>query len=336
MARTFTPEEFTEGSGNPADTDVLYGDDNPVARQSEPFTVRERVADQNGVETYEQYRPPQKPSDDELTMFEEWKGIEGNIKAQLGYFEPEEIPSKILSDWESEYQKRTGLRWGLMESYATKQERQEQKAFMMQRASMYKNKLSSIKSDLSAARTMWKSDRMRKLKEDQLRLKKQQEIEGNPILSLYTKAKAGDMEAWNQLYQMQREAEVQQELKEKYKAAKEAAKPKKMTAAERYIAKNEEAELRELKKEIIKIQKKQELMGTLDPKDAIKIQNYQQREEKYIKWLQGFEGTSNEEEAQGKEIITFDEAVMLLKKHKGDRKKAEGEAKALGKIWLET
>ena len=314
----------------------LYGEPEEPPVEGNPFTIRTEVGDN----TYEQVKNPNyvnpKPSDEELTMFEEWKRIEGNIKAQLGYFEPDEIPSKISSDWEAEYQKRTGLRWGLMESYATKQERQDQKAFMVNRASMYKNKLSSIKSDLSAARTMWKSDRMRKLKEDQLRLKKQQEIEANPILSLYMKAKAGDMEAWNQLYLMQREAEVQQELKEKYKAAKEAAKPKKMTAAERYIAKNEEAELRELKKEIVKIQKKQELMGTLDPKDAIKIQNYQQQEEKYIKWLQGFEGTSNEEEAQGKEIITFDEAVMLLKKHKGDRKKAEGEAKALGKIWLET
>ena len=300
----------------------LYGEPENPPVEGNPFTIRTQVGDN----TYEQVKNPNyvnpKPSDEELTMFEEWKRIEGNIKAQLGYFEPDEIPSKISSDWEAEYQKRTGLRWGLMESYATKQERQEQKAFMVNRASMYKNKLSSIKSDLSAARTMWKSDRMRKLKEDQLRLKKQQEIEANPILSLYMKAKAGDMEAWNQLYLMQREAEVQQKLKEKYKAAKEAAKPKKMTAAERYIAKNEEAELRELKKEIVKIQKKQELMGTLDPKDAIKIQNYQQQEEKYIKWLQGFEGTSNEEEAPTKKLDTK-KAASYLKTAKGDREAAK-------------
>jgi hypothetical protein len=300
----------------------LYGEPEEPPVEGNPFTIRTKVGDN----TYEQVKNPNyvnpKPSDEELSMFEEWKGIEGNIKAQLGYFEPDEIPSKISSDWEAEYKKRTGLRWGLMESYATKQERQEQKAFMVNRASMYKNKLSSIKSDLSAARTMWKSDRMRKLKEDQLRLKKQQEIEANPILSLYMKAKAGDMEAWNQLYLMQREAEVQQELKEKYKAAKEAAKPKKMTAAERYIAKNEEAELRELKKEIIKIQKKQELMGTLDPKDAIKIQNYQQQEEKYIKWLQGFEGTPNEEETPTKKLDTK-KAASYLKTAKGDREAAK-------------
>ena len=300
----------------------LYGEPEKPPAEGNPFTIRTQVGDN----TYEQVKNPNyvnpKPSDEELTMFEEWKRIEGNIKAQLGYFEPDEIPSKISSDWEAEYKKRTGLRWGLMESYATKQERQDQKAFMVNRASMYKNKLSSIKSDLSAARTMWKSNRMRKLKEDQLRLKKQQEIEANPILSLYMKAKAGDMEAWNQLYLMQREAEVQQELKEKYKAAKEAAKPKKMTAAERYIAKNEEAELRELKKEIVKIQKKQELMGTLDPKDAIKIQNYQQQEEKYIKWLQGFEGTSNEEEAPTKKLDTK-KAASYLKTAKGDREAAK-------------
>ena len=300
----------------------LYGEPEKPPVEGNPFTIRTEVGDN----TYEQVKNPNyvnpKPSDEELTMFEEWKRIEGNIKAQLGYFEPDEIPSKISSDWEAEYKKRTGLRWGLMESYATKQERQEQKAFMVNRASMYKNKLSSIKSDLSAARTMWKSDRMRKLKEDQLRLKKQQEIEANPILSLYMKAKAGDMEAWNQLYLMQREAEVQQELKEKYKAAKEAAKPKKMTAAERYIAKNEEAELRELKKEIVKIQKKQELMGTLDPKDAIKIQNYQQQEEKYIKWLQGFEGTPNEEETPTKKLDTK-KAASYLRTAKGDREAAK-------------
>ena len=300
----------------------LYGEPEEPPVEGNPFTIRTQVGDN----TYEQVKNPNyvnpKPSDEELSMFEEWKGIEGNIKAQLGYFEPDEIPSKISSDWEAEYKKRTGLRWGLMESYATKQERQEQKAFMVNRASMYKNKLSSIKSDLSAARTMWKSDRMRKLKEDQLRLKKQQEIEANPILSLYMKAKAGDMEAWNQLYLMQREAEVQQELKEKYKAAKEAAKLKKMTAAERYIAKNEEAELRELKKEIVKIQKKQELMGTLDPKDAIKIQNYQQQEEKYIKWLQGFEGTPNEEETPTKKLDTK-KAASYLKTAKGDREAAK-------------
>ena len=300
----------------------LYGEPEEPPVEGNPFTIQTKVGDN----TYEQVKNPNyvnpKPSDEELSMFEEWKGIEGNIKAQLGYFEPDEIPSKISSDWEAEYQKRTGLRWGLMESYATKQERQDQKAFMVNRASMYKNQLSSIKSDLSAARTMWKSDRMRKLKEDQLRLKKQQEIEGNPILSLYTKAKAGDMEAWNQLHQMQREAEKQQALKEKYKAAKEAAKPKKMTAAERYIAKNEEAELRELKKEIVKIQKKQELMGTLDPKDAIKIKSYQQQEEKYIKWLQGFEGTPNEEEAPTKKLDTK-KAASYLKTAKGDREAAK-------------
>ena len=103
-----------------------------------------------------------------------------------------------------------------------------------------------------------------------------------------------------------------------------AKKPaqKKMTAAERYIAKNEEAELRELKKEIVKIQKKQELMGTLDPKDAIKIQNYQQQEEKYIKWLQGFEGTSNEEEAPTKKLDTK-KAASYLKTAKGDREAAK-------------
>jgi hypothetical protein len=298
----------------------LYGESEEPPVEGNPFTIRKKV----GENEYEQTANPNyvRPSDDELTMFEEWKGIEGNIKTQLGYFEPEEIPSKISGDWESEYQKRTGLRWGLMESYATKQERQEQKAFMMQRASMYKNKLSSIKSDLSAARTMWKSDRIKKLKEDQLRLKKQQEIEGNPILNLYTKAKAGDMEAWNELYQMQKEAEEQQELKEKYKAAKEAAKPKKMTAAERYIAKNEEAELRELKKEIVKIQKKQELMGTLDPEDAIKIKNYQQKEEKYLKWLEGFEGTPNEEESPTKKLDTK-KAATYLKMAKGDREAAK-------------
>lgn len=312
-------EDYNE---NDVPTIRLYGEPKEPPAEGNPFTIRTEVGDNK----YEQVKNPNyvnpKPSDEELSMFEEWKGIEGNIKAQLGYFEPDEIPSKISSDWESEYQKRTGLRWGLMESYATKQERQEQKAFMVNRASMYKNQLSSIKSDLSAARTMWKSDRMRKLKEDQLRLKKQQEIEGNPILSLYTKAKAGDMEAWNQLHQMQREAEKQQALKEKYKAAKEAAKPKKMTAAERYIAKNEEAELRELKKEIIKIQKKQELMGTLDPKDAIKIQNYQQQEEKYIKWLQGFEGTPNEEEAPTKKLDTK-KAASYLRTAKGDREAAK-------------
>ena len=298
----------------------LYGESEEPPVEGNPFTIRKKV----GENEYEQTANPNyvRPSDDELTMFEEWKGIEGNIKTQLGYFEPEEIPSKISGDWESEYQKRTGLRWGLMESYATKQERQEQKAFMMQRASMYKNKLSSIKSDLSAARTMWKSDRIKKLKEDQLRLKKQQEIEGNPILNLYTKAKAGDMEAWNELHNMQREAEDQAELKEKYKAAKLAAKPKSMTTAERYIAKNEEAELRELKKEIKKIQDSQKLGGTLAPEDAAIIKQYQQKEEKYVKWLQGFEGTPNKEEAPTKTLDTK-KAAYYLKAAKMDKKAAK-------------
>jgi ribosomal protein L19E len=292
----------------------LYGEPEKPPVEGNPFTIRTEVGDN----TYEQVKNPNyvnpKPSDEELSMFEEWKGIEGNIKAQLGYFEPDEIPSKISSDWEAEYQKRTGLRWGLMESYATKQERQDQKAFMINRASMYKNKLSSIKSDLSAARTMWKSDRMRKLKEDQLRLKKQQEIEANPILNLYTKAKAGDMEAWNQLHQMQREAEKQQALKEKYKAAKEAAKPKKMTEADKFISAEMKIELNALKDKIKK---------EFDETKATAFKDeYTNKRADYLKWLQGFEGTPNEEEAPTKKLDTK-KAASYLKTAKGDREAAK-------------
>jgi hypothetical protein len=304
-------EDYNE---NDVPTIRLYGEPKEPPAEGNPFTIRTEVGDNK----YEQVKNPNyvnpKPSDEELSMFEEWKGIEGNIKAQLGYFEPDEIPSKISSDWESEYQKRTGLRWGLMESYATKQERQEQKVFMVNRASMYKNKLSSIKSDLSAARTMWKSDRMRKLKEEQLRLKKQQEIEDNPILNLYMKAKAGDMEAWNELHNMQREAEEGQELKEKYKAAKEAAKPKKMTEADRFISAEMKAELNALKDKIKK---------ELDETKATAFKDeYTNKRADYLKLLQGFEGTPNEEEAPTKKLDTK-KAASYLRTAKGDREAAK-------------
>jgi len=250
--------------------------------------------------------PKDKPSDAALQMFEEWKGVESNIRSQLGWFDPTEVPQKLNSDWNDEYKRRTGLSWELMEGYSTKQEQEAKKEFMKQRLSGYKSMFSSIEKDVSAAKSMWKTQRAKQLKEEEKKLKMEQEAEANPVLNLYNKAKAGDMEAWNELYNMQRNAERAEEAERERKMRIEAAKPIKMSKLQAYESEEVKSELKSLKDEAKKKYKtwkqKEPKEGTKPSKDDINeannakqeylkvMEEFSTQDKKYREWLANFAG----------------------------------------------
>ena len=106
---------------------------------------------------------PERPSDTELSAYSEWKQIEDNLKTQLGYVSPEELPDMLNNDWETEYQKRTGLRWRLMEPYATRSELQAKSDFTNSMKAAYLGKLQSITRDINNAKSLWMTDRKAKM-----------------------------------------------------------------------------------------------------------------------------------------------------------------------------
>lgn len=281
--------------------------------------------------------PKDKPSDAALQMFEEWKGIESNIRSQLGWFDPTEVPQKLNSDWNDEYKRRTGLSWELMEGYSTKQEQEAKKEFMKQRLSGYKSMFSSIEKDVSAAKSMWKTQRAKQLKEEEKKLKMEQEAEANPVLNLYNKAKAGDMEAWNELHNMQRNAERAEEAERERKMRIEAAKPTKMTKLNQYEAREKERELKELAKEVANAKDTMRMRKPPEKPTKEDLASYQEAEQDYSKvkeeydainneyrsWLSGFEGedVSDEQKVEDKTPIVKTLTAAALNKYRTAAKK---------------
>jgi hypothetical protein len=281
--------------------------------------------------------PKDKPSDAALKMFEEWKGIENNIRNQLGWFDPSELPNKLNSDWDDEYKKRTGLSWKLMEAYATKQELNSRKEFMSQKLGGYKSMFSSIERDVSAAKSMWKTQRAKQLKEEEKKLQMAREAEANPVLNLYNKAKAGDMEAWNELYNMQRSSELAEEAERERKMRIEAAKPVKMTKLNQYESREKERELKALAKEVADAKDTMRMRKPPEKPTKEDLASFKEAEDEYLKakneydsvnneyrsWLSRFEGEdiSDEQKVEDKTPIVKTLTAAALNKYRTAAKK---------------
>lgn len=281
--------------------------------------------------------PKDKPSDAALKMFEEWKGIENNIRNQLGWFDPSELPNKLNSDWDDEYKKRTGLSWKLMEAYATKQELNSRKEFMSQKLGGYKSMFSSIEKDVTTAKSMWKAQRTKQLKEEEKKLQMAREAEANPVLNLYNKAKAGDMEAWNELYNMQRNAERAEEAERDRKMRIEAAKPTKMTKLNQYESREKERELKALAKEVADAKDTMRMKKPPEKPTKEDLASFKEAEDEYLKakneydsvnneyrsWLSRFEGEdiSDEQKVEDKTPIVKTLTAERLNKYRTAAKK---------------
>lgn len=256
---------------------------------------------------------PERPSDTELSAYSEWKQIEDNLKTQLGYVSPEELPDMLNNDWETEYQKRTGLRWRLMEPYATRSELQAKSDFTNSMKAAYLGKLQSITRDINNAKSLWMTDRKAKIKEEQLKLKQEKKIQDDPILRLHKKAKEGDMEAWNELFNIQRGMEREQEYLAEQERIKEASKPKRMTEREKYLFSERKKSIEELNNEINKLKplahistKKQEMDRLIIKRDAIR--------QELLNELGKYEASSVEEEPK-KPKLTKSIAKTYLRTH---------------------
>jgi hypothetical protein len=147
------------------------------------------------------------------------------------------------------------------------------------------------------------------------------------------------MEAWNELHNMQRNAERAEEAERERKMRIEAAKPIKMTALNRYEAKAAEKELKSLAKKLEEADLTAKQMepeeGSTNEKaikeyrNAMQIANnlreaYNNKESGYREWLSNFSGDDVDamDKIKPGKKLDLKKAKYYLKEAGGDQQKA--------------
>lgn len=272
----------------------------------EAGTYRKRIVSPDGVETWEQYHLPKvRPGEEALKMFEEKQQIKRNVYEQLGFDPDMDISTVSVSTALNDFKSQNGG----MEPMT-----REQKAEVKSNAARIYRDLNYKKNDIER-----KAEDVYKM---HINLQKQKSKQSD-IQVLYERAKKGDMEAWNQLHQMQRGIEEESIKERKYKEEKEEFKQgrKRESKVNDFLIGRKKTQLTQLERKA---------MDTRDPeKKATLLSEAKALEKEIIEDLSKYD-TGEEQPTKERKELDLDTRVAYLKKAGGDMAKAIRAAKVDG------